>query len=106
MFAVVVKVQIKPENRTEFLEAMLDDARGSVANEVDCLQFNIVQDQNDVNRLYLYEVYRDAQAFETHKQTPHFTRWLETTADWLAQPLEIATGSHLFPADAVWQKQG
>ena len=38
MFAVIVKVRIKPENRSEFIEAMLADGRGSVQNEPDCLQ--------------------------------------------------------------------
>ena len=105
MYAVVVKIQIKPENRKEFIESMLDDARGSVQNEPDCLLFNVVEDQTDPNCLHLYEVYRDEQAFERHKQMPHFTGWLEMTKNWLAQPLSIATGNHLFPADSCWKKQ-
>ena len=32
MFAVIVRVRIKPENRREFIEAMLADGRGSVQN--------------------------------------------------------------------------
>jgi len=106
MFAVIVKVRIKPENRSEFIEAMLADGRGSVQNEPDCLQFNIVEDHADSNLLHLYEVYSSEQAFERHKQTPHFQTWVETTRDWLAAPLDIATGNHLFPDDAVWRKQG
>jgi quinol monooxygenase YgiN len=106
MYAVIVKVRIKPENRSEFIEAMLADGRGSVQNESDCLLFNVVEDHADPNLLHLYEVYTSEQAFEQHKQTPHFNTWLETTKDWLAAPLDISTGSHLFPDDAVWQKQG
>lgn len=105
MFAVIVKVRIKPENRSEFIEAMLADGRGSVQNESDCLMFNIVEDHADPNLLHLYEVYASEQAFERHKETPHFLTWLETTKDWLAAPLDIATGNHLFPDDAVWRKQ-
>jgi autoinducer 2-degrading protein len=105
MFAVIVKVRIKPENRSEFIEAMLADGRGSVKNEPDCLLFNIVEDQADPNLLHLYEVYTSEQAFEHHKQAPHFQTWVETTKDWLAAPLDIATGKHLFPADTIWRKQ-
>ena len=47
MFAVMVNVHIKPEYRKEFVEAMLDDARGSVRNESACLLFNVVQDSED-----------------------------------------------------------
>ncbi|OEU62289.1 MAG: hypothetical protein BA870_05325 [Desulfuromonadales bacterium C00003094] len=105
MFAVIVKVQIKPEHREEFIEAMLADGRGSVNNEPDCLLFNIVEDHADPNKLHLYEVYTSEQAFEQHTQTPHFQTFVETTKNWLAAPLDISTGSHLFPADSVWQKQ-
>lgn len=106
MFAVIVKIQIKPEHRDDFIEAMLADGRGSVQNEPDCLQFNIVEDHANPNLLHLYEVYTSEQAFDRHKASPHFQTWLETTKTWLASPLDIATGSHLFPADAVWRKQG
>lgn len=70
--------------------------------------FNIVKNLADPNRLHLYEVYRvyrEAAAFEEHKNTPHFVRWVETTKDWLAQPLDIATGFHLFAGYYVWKKQ-
>jgi len=105
MFAVIVKVHIKPEHREEFIREMLADGEGSVAKEKDCLLFNIVEDSDDPNKLHLYEVYTSAEAFETHKGMPHFVKWLETTADWLAEPLDISTGTHLFPADSVWTKQ-
>jgi quinol monooxygenase YgiN len=105
MFAVVVTIQIKPEYRERFIEAMLADATGSVENEPDCLLFNVVQNADDPHRLHLYEVYRDADAFERHKETPHFQLWFNTVQDWLAQPLNISTGTHLFPADDKWVKQ-
>jgi quinol monooxygenase YgiN len=105
MFAVIVKVRIKPEHREEFIEAMLADGRGSVQKEPGCLLFNIVADNADPNLLHLYEVYVSEQAFERHKETPHFKTWLETTREWLAAPLDISTGSHLFPEDSVWKKQ-
>ena len=105
MFAVVVRIHIKPEHKDAFIEAMLDDARGSVENEPDCLLFNVVQDAQEDNLLHLYEVYRDANAFELHKETPHFKRWINTVEDWLAQPLDISTGAHIFPSDDKWKKQ-
>ena len=41
MEALVVTIQIKPEFRDAFMEAMLDDARGSLGNEPGCLQFDV-----------------------------------------------------------------
>ena len=53
MEALLVTIQIKPEHREEFMESMLDDARGSVENEPGCLRFDVVQSQEDPNRLLL-----------------------------------------------------
>lgn len=105
MFAVVVTIQIKPQHREEFIKAMLDDAEGSVLNEETCLLFNVVQNSEDQNKLHLYEVYADEEAFERHKQMPHYLHWRDTVKDWFAAPPEIATGKHLFPADSAWSKQ-
>ncbi|WP_158949445.1 putative quinol monooxygenase [Pseudodesulfovibrio cashew] len=105
MFAVMVTVHIKPEKRDEFIKEMILDGEGSIANEEGCLLFNIIEDKEDPNCLHLYEVYTSEKAFEIHEGMPHFKRWVETTADLLAKPLEVATGTHLFPADSIWKKQ-
>jgi quinol monooxygenase YgiN len=63
---------------------------GSEKNEPGCLMFNIVRDNADPNVLHLFEVYQDDEAVEAHKKAPHFLKWLETTKDWLAAPLEVA----------------
>ena len=105
MYAVIVKAHVKPEKKDDFVTAMLADAQGSVENESGCLLFNVVEDSDDPNLLHLYEVYTSEEAFGIHKETPHFKTWVETTADWLAEPLDISTGSHIFPDDRVWIKQ-
>ena len=50
MKALVVTIQIKPEFRDAFMEAMLDDARGSVQNEPGCLRFDVVEDTEGMTR--------------------------------------------------------
>lgn len=105
MLALVVTIHVKPEYRQQFIEAMLDDARGSVQKEPGCLLFHVIQDESDPNCIYLYEAYRDAQAFEHHTRTPHFIRWRDTTKGWLAEPVVIGRGTALFPLDIAWQKQ-
>lgn len=104
MFAVIVKIQIKPQHREEFIAAMFDDAKGSIENEETCQQFNIVQDHEDENVLRLYEVYSDEEAFATHRQTPHYKKWIGTVENWFAVPPEVATGTVIFPAGGVWKK--
>lgn len=103
--ALVVKVRIKAEFREQFMKEMLADAIGSEKIEPGCLMFNIVHDASDPNTLYLFEVYKDANAVEAHKKTPHFVKWLKTTKNWLAAPLEITPCNTIYPPANSWTKR-
>jgi len=103
--ALVVKVHIKAEFREQFMKEMLADAIGSEKIEPGCLMFNIVNDASDPNTLYLFEVYKDANAVEAHKKMPHFVKWLEKTKNWLAAPLEITPCNTIYPPASSWTKR-
>jgi quinol monooxygenase YgiN len=103
--ALVVKIQMKAEFREQFIKEMWADAIGSEKNEPGCLMFNIVNDAADPNILYLFEVYKDADAVEAHKKMPHFVKWLETTKEWLAAPLEIMPCNTIYPPAKAWKKR-
>jgi len=103
--ALVVKIHMKAEFREQFIKEMWADAIGSEKKEPGCLMFNIVHDNADPNILYLFEVYKDDKAVEAHKKTPHFLKWLETTKDWLAAPLEITPCTTIYPPANAWKKR-
>jgi len=103
MLALVVTIKIKPGYRDAFVESLLDDARGSVNSEPGCLRFDILQDNADRNRIFLYEVYKDEQALETHRQTPHFQKWRETVKDWFDAELQLQVCSTVFPPEEAWK---
>jgi len=103
--ALVVKIHMKAENREQFLKEMWADAIGSEKKEPGCLMFNITYDKADPNILYLFEVYKDDMAVEAHKKTPHFQKWLETTKNWLAAPLEIIPCTTVYPPPHAWKKR-
>ena len=105
MYIIIAPVQIKEGHKDEFIEAMLDDAKGSVNDEPGCLRFDVVQDAADANRVWLYEVYKDEAAFQAHTQAPHFIKWRDTTSEWREQGLQGAgRGSHnIWPLDGEWK---
>ena len=84
MIALLVIIEIKSGHRRRFMESMLDDAQHSVQDEPGCLRFDVLEDREDADRIFLYEVYEDEAALEAHEQTPHFLRWKETVKDWFA----------------------
>ena len=87
MIAKWIKVQIKPERREEFLAAIEVDALGSELDEPGCVRFNVLQDAEDENVYYFYEVYEDEAAVQAHREAPHYAVW-RGAQDTLAAPTE------------------
>ena len=104
MLAIWVKVRVKPDQRQRFLKAIEADALGSERDEAGCLRFNVLQDAQDQNVYYFYEVYKDEKALEAHRAAPHYAVW-RAAADTLDGPTEPTRCQPVFPADrAYWGK--
>jgi (4S)-4-hydroxy-5-phosphonooxypentane-2,3-dione isomerase len=101
--ALLVAIKIKPGYRDQFVNALMDDAKGSVNNEPGCLRFDVLQDSENPDRIYLYEVYKDEKALEAHRAAPHFTTWRETVKDWFdGEPMRHIC-STVFPTEDAWK---
>jgi len=102
MLAIWVKVRIKPALRQRFLDAIEVDALGSERDEPGCSRFNVLQDAEDPNVYYFYEVYTGSAALEAHRATPHYAVW-RAVADTLDGPTEAIWCQTVFPASpAYW----
>ena len=99
MYAIWVSVKIKPERREQFLSVIEDDSICSVRDEPGCVRFDVLQDANDPDHYYFYEVYHDEAAFQAHGQAPHFARWRAETAEVLSAPTDVTRNTTLFPSD-------
>ncbi len=82
-FAIVVTFKVKPENTGEFLPRVRQQAQDSLRLEEGCDQFDVLVDETDPNSIVLYETYSDAQAFDDHRQTPHFADFDITVTPWI-----------------------
>ncbi|MGH2365481.1 MAG: antibiotic biosynthesis monooxygenase [Chloroflexota bacterium] len=103
MIAMLVKVRIKPEARQRFLQAIEVDALGS-ETEPGCLRFNVLQDTQDANVYYFYELYKDDAALAAHRAASHYQVW-RAAADTLDGPTEATRCETVFPAErAYWGK--
>jgi (4S)-4-hydroxy-5-phosphonooxypentane-2,3-dione isomerase len=105
MIAIWVKVRVKPEGRERLLKAIEVDALGSERDEPGCCRFNVLQDQQDSNVYYFYEVYRDEAALEAHRAAPHYAVW-RAAADTLDGPAQATRCATVFPAAAdYWERK-
>ena len=105
MIAVFVSIRVKPGLSTRFVEATLEDARGSVSDEPGCYRFDVLEDASDPDVVHLYEVYEDEAAIEKHRAMPHYTAWAEQVADWREEGGSRVEATTVFPSDEGWRKQ-
>lgn len=98
MFVVAVTVLVKPEFVEQFKTAILDNARNT-RKEPGNVRFDVCQSEEDPSQFLLYEVYQTPEDFAAHQQTPHFLRWRDTVADWMAKPRERVKARTLFFGD-------
>ena len=45
--------------------------------------FDVCEDPTQAGQVFLYEVYRDAAAFEQHKREAHYLEFDRTVAPWV-----------------------
>ena len=72
MYAVAVTFTIKPGQMVAFLPLIRANQAATRAGEPGCRQFDICTDPERPDEMFLYELYDDLEAFETHLTTPHF----------------------------------
>ena len=99
MYVVSVTVHVKPEFVDRFVEAILDNARNTRL-EPGNLRFDVSRAEEDPGRFLLYEVYHTKEDFAAHQQTPHYLRWRDAVADWMAQPRQGVRHRTIFFGDA------
>ncbi len=103
MEILMVRVNVKPEHLDAFLPEVIDDAKGSIAQEPGCRRFDVIQDEDEPTKIGLCEVYNDQAAVDDHLSRPHFLHYRDTTADWIARPTAVSRCQLIFPAgDAHW----
>lgn len=98
MIVTCVTVYVKPENVSEFIQATRENHDHSI-KENGNLRFDFLQCASDPSRFFLYEAYESEAASAAHKDTPHYKKWKETVASWMAKPREGVAHKVIAPAE-------
>ncbi|MDP9002331.1 MAG: antibiotic biosynthesis monooxygenase [Myxococcota bacterium] len=96
MFVVCVTVSIVPGQADAFIAATVANA-AATRLEAGNLRFDVLRAADDPNRFFLYEVYRDEEAFREHQRTAHYTSWKGQVAPWMAEPRVGVKHISVFP---------
>ncbi len=103
MIVACVYVHVKPEHVEEFIRATGENHRNTIL-EPGALRFDVLQQLDDPTQFILYEAYADEAAADAHKDTPHYARWRDAVAPWMAEPRHGVKHRALFPEnDDAWK---
>jgi len=72
-FVLIAQYEVTDGSPDELLKAALVESEAVLDNEEGCRTFNILESEENRNRGLFYEVYVDEEAFEKHKETPHYS---------------------------------
>lgn len=101
MLVVHVFVHVKSDQVEAFQQASLENARNSI-QEPGIARFDIIQQQDDLTRFVLVEVYRTSDDPARHKETTHYQKWRDTVADMMAEPRTSIKYTNVFPDEKGW----
>ncbi len=104
MYIVCVQVHVKPEFVDDFIKASKENHEQTRKNEPANVRWDLSQQENDPTHFFIYEVYRTKEDFPAHQQTPHYLKWKETVADWMAEPRVGTRFLNLYPNDGDWNR--
>ena len=81
----MVEFRLKPGTRGRFVELVSANAATSARDEPGCRRFDILLPEEGGERVDLYEIYDDAEAFAAHLETPHFQQFKAASAELIEQ---------------------
>src|SRR5579863_9103277 len=96
---IVVEFELKPQHANDFIALMKKHAELSRAED-GCQQFDVLQAQDDPNKIFFVESWRDQAALDVHAKVPRMAENRAIYEPWLANrgdTLRRAVGSRSAP---------
>ena len=75
--ALIVEFHCKPDRVDDFIAFATTHAQRVRDNEPGCTYFDVSVDADDPTTVFLYEVYADDAALETHTKQPYMPGFVE-----------------------------
>ena len=88
MLVIAGTVKVKPETRSEAMQAALKMAKASQA-EAGCRSYGFYTDLEDPNEILIFERWESEAALLAHFQTPHMAEFNAAIPRFLAAPPSI-----------------
>jgi quinol monooxygenase YgiN len=83
MLIITVRFAVKERHLSAFSARIRQQAAESLEREPGCRRFDIGADTADPRKIFLYEIYDDAKAFDAHLASAHFQSFNADTQEWI-----------------------
>lgn len=91
LYCLNVKLVIKPEVRTEFMECIKNNQHGTLTKEKLAVTYIWGEDEKTPNTFHFFEQYQGRKGFEAHTKTAHFAAWEQfASTDPFAEPPTVS----------------
>ena len=87
MYVITVEFIIKESHIESFKKRMLQQAIDSLKKEKDCFYFDVCFDEDNLSRVFLYEIYKDENAFNIHLKSSHYNSFNEEVTPWVEKKI-------------------
>lgn len=96
MEVTLVEINVKADKVDEFLNVFRENHLGAI-KEPGNLRFDVLQDEHEPTRFYIYEAYADSDAVAAHKKTPHYLKCVEALEQIMTGPRKKTSFKGIYP---------
>jgi quinol monooxygenase YgiN len=88
MIAVIVEYEVEPANKAKLVEIINAHARRTLNEEPGCIWFDVIYPTDQAgeqanDRLVIFELYRDAEAFAKHRASLNLPQYFANTTPFI-----------------------
>ena len=87
----IAELEIDPARLADYKAAVREEMETSVRVEPGVLAIYAVAEKDDPTKLRFFEMYADEAAYNAHRESPHFRKYVETTKDMITSRRLIET---------------
>jgi quinol monooxygenase YgiN len=85
MITVIVEYEVEPANRATLVAIISAHARRTLNEEPGCIWFDVIYPMDQTgeqasDRLVIFEIYRDAEAFDKHRASSNLPLYFANTS--------------------------
>jgi len=99
-YAFILTAKTRPEKAQAF-KALFEGYVAASREEPGCIEYHMLQDEQDPTLFIFYEVWASKAALDVHAALPHMTAFAEQRMDYLEQDLKVQTIRMLSPASST-----